>query len=501
MGLPSCHHVAASLLAAALLLLVWAPLGSAEDVFSGTADGSEQWGYMDVRPGAHMFWWLYNSPEAAPGELTGEAEATTPLIMWLQGGPGASGAGYGNFEEIGPLTTALKPRPFTWLKAAHLLFVDNPVGTGFSYVDDKSLLVKTNHEAVVDLVNFLRAFMHFHQPLRRAPFFVFCESYGGKYTSELAVAIHKALSGRSLELNFKGVAMGDSWISPIDFMKVWGSQLRTLALIDDDEEEIVNGLASQAEDAITLGQWDNATALWATQEAVIDAFTDDVDFYNFLRHHTDADAAAASKFLTRIAARFGRRPPETPASVLQLPSSRPRRLGAGGPGARQLSREESLYRLAGRHLARRHNDLLDSTMNGPIREKLGIIPPNVTWGFSAGDVFAALYTDFMRPTVEQVDELLALGVNVTIYSGQLDIICCTDGTENWMKSLRWPKLQAFQKARRTPLYPNAGSRATGAFVKRHANLAFFWVMAAGHMVPQDNPAMALQMVRMVTGQA
>lgn len=47
-----------------------------------------------------------------------------------QGGPGASGVGFGNFAEIGPLNLNLEPRPHTWLQKAHLLFVDNPVGTG-----------------------------------------------------------------------------------------------------------------------------------------------------------------------------------------------------------------------------------------------------------------------------------------------------------------------------------------------------------------------------------
>lgn len=36
---------------------------------------------------------------------------------------GASGVGFGNFNEVGPLTVDLKPRSTTWLSAAHLLFV------------------------------------------------------------------------------------------------------------------------------------------------------------------------------------------------------------------------------------------------------------------------------------------------------------------------------------------------------------------------------------------
>ena len=36
---------------------------------------------------------------------------------------GASGVGYDNFMEIGPLDTDLKPRASTWLAKADLLFV------------------------------------------------------------------------------------------------------------------------------------------------------------------------------------------------------------------------------------------------------------------------------------------------------------------------------------------------------------------------------------------
>ena len=63
-----------------------------------------------------------------------------PLVMWLQGGPGGSSTGYGNFEEIGPLDLNLEARDTTWIKEANVLFVDNPVGSGYSYVLDKKAL-------------------------------------------------------------------------------------------------------------------------------------------------------------------------------------------------------------------------------------------------------------------------------------------------------------------------------------------------------------------------
>lgn len=93
----------------------------------------EKWSYVNVRKNAYMFWWFYGAQTVSP-----DARLSKPLIMWIQGGPGSSGTGFGNFEEIGPLDIHGNTRNYTWLKAANVLFVDNPVGTGFSYVTEDS---------------------------------------------------------------------------------------------------------------------------------------------------------------------------------------------------------------------------------------------------------------------------------------------------------------------------------------------------------------------------
>jgi len=43
----------------------------------GNAEGTEFWGYVHVRPGAHTFYWLYRSSHA-------DGYLQRPLIMWLQ---------------------------------------------------------------------------------------------------------------------------------------------------------------------------------------------------------------------------------------------------------------------------------------------------------------------------------------------------------------------------------------------------------------------------------
>ena len=63
----------------------------------------EKWGYVTVRKSAHMFWWMY-------GAQSKSARDGLPLVIWLQGGPGASSTGFGNFMEIGPLDSNLKSR-------------------------------------------------------------------------------------------------------------------------------------------------------------------------------------------------------------------------------------------------------------------------------------------------------------------------------------------------------------------------------------------------------
>ena len=77
--------------------------------------GSESSGFVEVRPGANMFWWLMRA-----GQAGGDDYKNYPLVIWLQGGPGASSTGFGNFAEIGPHYVNGSVRGNTWLKYANL---------------------------------------------------------------------------------------------------------------------------------------------------------------------------------------------------------------------------------------------------------------------------------------------------------------------------------------------------------------------------------------------
>ncbi|KAL8496481.1 hypothetical protein ACS0TY_020261 [Phlomoides rotata] len=422
-----------------------------------TEDGSEAWGYVEVRPKAHMFWWYYRSPHR-----TEDPNKPWPIILWLQGGPGASGVGIGNFEEVGPLDTFLKPRNSTWLTKADLLFVDNPVGTGYSFVEDPKLLVKTDEEAAADLTTLLIQVFNRNSSLQKSPLYIVAESYGGKYAVTLGLSALKAIEAGKLKLKLGGIALGDTWISPEDFVFSWGPLLKDVSRLDGKGFKKSNSLAKKIKQQLEAGKFVDATDTWSDLEEVISASSNSVDFYNFLLDS-------------------GMDPVSMTTSVLSQKNSINRY-------SRYLN---SLRRTPG------GDGDIDSLMNGEVKKKLKIIPSNFSWGEQSNLVFDALEGDFMKPRINEVDELLAKGVNVTIYSGQLDVICSTKGTEAWVEKLKWDGLQTFLNMDRSPLFCGK-EKITKGFIKSYRNLHFYWILKAGHFVPVDQPCVALSMISSIT---
>lgn len=450
-----------SALAVMCLLLPWL-VAAHDSPVSGTADGSEQWGYVDVRPGAHMFWWWYRSTSQAV-DIT-----TVPVIMWLQGGPGGSSVGVGDFQEIGPLDEQLQPRNHSWVEIADLLFLDNPVGTGFSYVDEPSLLATNNTQIAHDLLRCLKGILKERPDLSKRSWFIFSESYGGKYASEFGILIHEAIASGSLDLNFGGVALGDAWISPLDSMYSWASFLHTNSRLDAHDVVLVNKNVDETAGLVKRKKLVEATNSWENVENLISNLSNRVDFYNILNDDEAATNTSTSTIST---------------TMKEWKENRSYFRNFYIPKVEEQSTEQK-------------NLTLTELMNTVIRDKLQIIPSSVRFQISSQEVFTALKGDFMKDTIQQVDKLLLYEIKVAVYQGQLDLIVATPGTEAWVQKLKWEGLKQFNKQARTPLYCNSSS--TKAFVKKHKNLSFYWILKAGHFVPADSPCVAQQMAQLIT---
>jgi len=356
---------------------VFSILFSCSFALEGDPIPNEDWGYIpiDSQFGSSMFWWLYGSEAANRTEV--------PLVMWLQGGPGGSSL-FGDFLEIGPVDAFENPRNTTWLKYANLIFVDNPVGTGFSYTNNVKGFSTTDQEIADNLVMFMIGFLNIYPIFSKMPFWIFSESYGGKMTANFGVALDKAIQNGALKMDqFMGVALGDSWIDPVGCMYSYPPFLYGISLIDAKEADNLTTYAVMADEAWQAGNGNQATNLWGIQQSFLEQYAAEVNIYNFMYYYD------------------------------YLPEN-------------QLTQ------------------LIDTT----IRAKLGIIPSNVTWGGQSNQVFEYMSQDFMRPGIAAVDTLLARGYNVAVYSGQMDIIVDVICIENWMNQLTWPGLDNFLAATR-----------------------------------------------------
>ncbi|KAG9434537.1 retinoid-inducible serine carboxypeptidase [Apis mellifera carnica] len=187
-----------------------------------------------------MFWWLYYTTNANVSSYYDK-----PLIIWLQGGPGASSTSYGNFEELGPLDADLRPRNFSWVKDYNILFIDNPIGTGFSYATLSSGFAKTNAEIARDLVECMKGFLKALPGFQDVPTYITTESYGGKMGAEFALQWYKGM-------------------------------------VDTEGYKKIDDVAQKTKNAVETNSWKTATMLWMNAEAVVAEVTDNIDFYNIL---------------------------------------------------------------------------------------------------------------------------------------------------------------------------------------------------------------------------
>jgi carboxypeptidase C (cathepsin A) len=148
-----------------------------------------------------------------------------PVVMWMNGGPGCSSL-EGYFYELGPLhflnDTPNQPHPQlvenpnTWVKLANMLFIEAPVGVGFSYsTKGKDDYVTNDTRTATDNLQFLLNFFSAYSEYRMNDFYISGESYAGIYIPTLVdlIRLHNMKVTNSTDLiNLKGFMVGNGCI-------------------------------------------------------------------------------------------------------------------------------------------------------------------------------------------------------------------------------------------------------------------------------------------------
>jgi carboxypeptidase C (cathepsin A) len=179
-------------------------------------------GYLNLE-GTQKFihYWLVEA-EASP--------ETAPLVFWTNGGPGCSGL-IGFMTEQGPFRPDvdgnIQPNPYAWNKIANMVFLEQPVGVGFSYSNNKDDYKIGDDQAAQDNLATIIAFFNKYPHFNHTSLYITSESYGGHYMPTWADAIIKYNDAQEYSqhrINFKGFAVGNPYT---DYYSGVGAQMET----------------------------------------------------------------------------------------------------------------------------------------------------------------------------------------------------------------------------------------------------------------------------------
>ncbi|XP_012090606.1 serine carboxypeptidase-like 45 isoform X2 [Jatropha curcas] len=127
-------------------------------------------------------------------------------------GPGCSSLGVGAFSENGPFRPngkVLVRNEYSWNREANMLYLETPVGVGFSYATDSSSYVAVDDEATArDNLIFLQRWFNKFPQYRRRDLFITGESYAGHYIPQLANLMIEINKKEKL-FHLKGIALGN----------------------------------------------------------------------------------------------------------------------------------------------------------------------------------------------------------------------------------------------------------------------------------------------------
>ncbi|KAL5759142.1 hypothetical protein ACOSQ2_017980 [Xanthoceras sorbifolium] len=174
-------------------------------------------GYVNLRPQHQkaLFYWFFEAQDDAA------AASPKPLVLWLNGGPGCSSIAYGAAQELGPFLvrsngSELHLNKHSWNKVANILFLEAPVGVGFSYTNNsKDLHELGDQVTAIDSYAFLLGWFERFPNFKSRDFYLAGESYAGHYVPQLAELIYERNKGASKDsyINLKGFMIGNAVIN------------------------------------------------------------------------------------------------------------------------------------------------------------------------------------------------------------------------------------------------------------------------------------------------
>ncbi|CAN7984264.1 unnamed protein product, partial [Ixodes hexagonus] len=390
-------------------------------------------GFITVRneSGNHLFFLLTKAPQARIS--FNRNVDTSPLVLWLQGGPGKSSL-YGQFLENGPLGIdadgMLFGRTPTIQEEASIIYLDQPAGTGFSFLQNyKNPLgyAKTLQDMTDDIEEFLRQFFIMFPEYEGRDFYVAGESYGARAALGIAERI---LCSTKIPRNISGVILGAGFLAPLLDLIDSSNFLYNVRLLD------VHGrdeFAAMFEKIRLFAKTNRTLALYFLSKTVL---SQRIDQEQSLFQELTSFSKHGSVLYS-----------EDPPEVKQ-------------------------YRLHANSTAFKQAIHVGQTA------KLDALRPMVTMMLGSQDFF------------NDIKPLLINVLNtqrVLLYTAQMDAVFPAVKFSEYFNKVEWIGHDDFAKAKREPWYACKDTKKLLGYVKNCHNLSYATVLAAGHYATRDAP--------------
>ncbi|KAL9241351.1 hypothetical protein vseg_015473 [Gypsophila vaccaria] len=406
-------------------------------------------GYVTVNEthGRALFYWFFEATHKPHKK---------PLVLWLNGGPGCSSVGYGEAEELGPFFPQkgthpkLKLNPNSWNKAANLLFLESPVGVGFSYSNTSNDIIElgdsvTAKDSYAFLVNWFKRFPQF----KSHEFYITGESYAGHYVPQLAEVIFdkNKNASKANHINLKGFMIGN-------------------ALLDDDTDQ--TGMVDYA--------WDHAVI----SDKVYNDIKSNCNFKS--NHQSETCNDALNDFFTSYSI-IDMYSLYTPTCVENSSSNRRQRSAITGIAPHLFSKYEMWHKKpAGYDPCA--SDYTEIYLNRP--DVQAALHANVTkipyrWMHCSNSI--TFWNDAPQSILPIIKKLVNGGLRIWVFSGDTDGRIPVTSTRLTLKKLGLKTVQAW-----TPWYSR---QQVGGWTIEYEGLKFVTIRGAGHQVPTFKPKEAL----------
>ena len=156
---------------------------------------------------ADLFYWWF------PSRRSREKD---PLLIWFTGGPSCASE-IALFEENGPFkfnskTSEVTTNPYSWNNQANLMYVDQPLGSGYSQADlPYKSLPKNEQEISEQIYEFLLKFYTKFPEFKGRDVYIAGESYSGHFLPNFGTYI---VNKKNPDMVLKGIAIGNGIVDP-----------------------------------------------------------------------------------------------------------------------------------------------------------------------------------------------------------------------------------------------------------------------------------------------